>query len=222
MNDKKEICQICNGAGKITRRPFIHNVLTLNGNVAFPVYGAVCEIDCPACNTTGHVKQILHKSKYTTLCIQNGWEFCERNDTNKSVGIIAITDEKKLILVKQFRTPIGLHCIELPCGLWGDSNKHETSHDAARRELLEETGYEAKDIIMVGTFTSSPGMLPEEISVFLATHIKKIAKGGGIENEKIEVLEVSKKDLEKLIRSTFAIHPKTKLDCKVLLALPYL
>ena len=60
---------------------------------------------------------------------------------------------------------------------------------AARRELLEETGYEAAGMRYLFTGPSSPGLTSETLSFYLATDLKKVAAGGGVDNENIIVHE---------------------------------
>jgi ADP-ribose pyrophosphatase len=89
---------------------------------------------------------VVAAGKYIELVRQNGWEFARRKGISGIVGIIAVTDDRKLVLVEQHRPPVGARVIELPAGLAGDAKGHEKEDlaDAARRELLEETGYVAR------------------------------------------------------------------------------
>src|SRR5271154_1531774 len=95
-----------------------------------------------------HVKRIITSGKYVNLSTRRGWEFVERKNISGIVAIIAVTDERKLLLVEQYRPPMDKNVIELPAGLAGDAreNQGEELERAARRELLEETGYEAREM----------------------------------------------------------------------------
>ena len=89
--------------------------------------------------------ETLCDAKYLRLVRKDGWEFVQRKNVSGIVGIIAITNDHKLILVEQFRPPVGKNVIEIPAGLAGDSptTKNEDLAVAAIRELEEETGYRA-------------------------------------------------------------------------------
>lgn len=80
-----------------------------------------------------------------------------------AVGIITLTREKKLIFVKQFRTPFEKELLEIPAG---KLKKGEDPLVCAKRELLEETGFSG-DFEKIGTFASSPGFTNEIIHIFL-------------------------------------------------------
>ncbi len=93
---------------------------------------------------TRHEKRIITSGKYVNLSTRRDWEFVERKNISGIVAIVAVTDDGKLLLVEQYRPPMDKNVIELPAGLAGDSaeNAGEALQNAARRELLEETGYE--------------------------------------------------------------------------------
>lgn len=88
--------------------------------------------------------------------------------------------------VEEFRPPIGRRSICFPAGLIGDTGA-ESPEVAARRELPEETGYEATDMRFLYDGSSSPGITSEYLSFFLATGLIKRTEGGGVRNERITV-----------------------------------
>src|SRR4051795_5520889 len=90
--------------------------------------------------------EILHAGKHLILHRVGKWEYATRPVKQPAVGIVAITDAGQVVLVEQFRPPIGEHVIELPAGLTGDveGSEHESLLESAKRELLEETGYQAE------------------------------------------------------------------------------
>ena len=71
--------------------------------------------------------------------------------------MVAVTAENELLLVEQYRPPPNARVIELPAGLAGDDDGAETLTDAARRELLEETGYHAGSLVKVAEGPASAG-----------------------------------------------------------------
>ncbi|HOB76637.1 MAG TPA: NUDIX hydrolase [Phycisphaerae bacterium] len=136
--------------------------------------------------------RILYEGKYLNLVARGKWEFVRRTGSNGVVGILAVTDEGRLILVEQYRPPIARPSIELPAGLVGDvaGASDESLMTAARRELFEETGYEAAEMIELAEGVSSAGMSDEMVTLMLARGLKKNGRGGGDASEKITVHEV--------------------------------
>jgi ADP-ribose pyrophosphatase len=85
--------------------------------------------------------------------------------------------------------------LELPAGLAGDDGGEEELVTAARRELVEETGYEAGQMRLLFAGLSSAGLSDETITFFRATDLKKVGPGGGDAHEKIQVHEVDLAEL---------------------------
>lgn len=83
-----------------------------------------------------------------------------------AVAIVPLNDKGELLLVRQFRYAVGKTLLEIPAGKIEPGEDHTAS---ARRELLEETGYEAKNIEPLISFFTTPGFTNEQIHVFLAT-----------------------------------------------------
>jgi ADP-ribose pyrophosphatase len=137
-------------------------------------------------------KQILARGKFVNFVTRDGWEYVERTEISGIVGIVAVTDAGKLVLVEQFRPPLDASVIELPAGLAGDSPEHrgEELVIAARRELLEETGYSCREMIELATGASSAGITDELITLFRAVGLAKTGMGEGDGYEKITVHEV--------------------------------
>lgn len=134
----------------------------------------------------------LHAGRHLSLVARGKWEFASRNTNRPAVGIVAITDNNEVILVEQRRPAVNATLMELPAGLAGDiaGAEQEPLLDAARRELLEETGYTADRWTELAAGYSSPGLTDELIVLFLAEGLHKVAAGGGDESESIAVHEV--------------------------------
>ena len=137
-------------------------------------------------------KRELFTGKFLGLVREGHWEYCYRVQATGAAIILAVTPESKVLLVEQHRIPCHARTIELPAGIIGDEPKSggESNADAARRELLEETGYEAGEIRALMTGPASSGLTSELVTLFLARNLKKVQDGGGVEHEKIIVHEV--------------------------------
>lgn len=120
------------------------------------------------------------------------WEFVSRTRGIKAAVILAVDANDHVLLVEQFRVPLGKPCIELPAGLIGDEDGKEGEDPtaAANRELEEETGYRAGRMEVVGEFYSSPGMVSESFTLLRAHDLVRIGPGGGTEGEDITVHRV--------------------------------
>lgn len=114
-----------------------------------------------------------------------------------AVVLVAITDDKKIVFIKQYRKPVEGVIIEIPAGL---VNKGESLKQAARRELKEETGYAAGKIRKVLSAYTSPGYSTELIHYFLANGLKKESQQYD-EDEQIEVFLLSLSDAKKKIKT---------------------
>jgi ADP-ribose pyrophosphatase len=158
--------------------------------------------------------EILHAGHHLSLVSRGHWEFVTRHGATGVVAIVAVTEDAKLVLVEQTRPPLGQKVIELPAGLSGDivGEEAESLVTAARRELLEETGYEAQDAKLLTEGPSSAGLTNEMISFFLMSRLRKVAAGGGDASEDIVVHEVPlaalPEWLEERRHSGWAIDPK--------------
>jgi ADP-ribose pyrophosphatase len=139
----------------------------------------------------------LAQGKYLRLVSQGTWEYADRLRARGAVLIVAVTPERKLLFVEQYRIPLGCRAIELPAGLVGDipGEEHEALQIAAERELLEETGYTATEWQWLMTGPSSPGMCTELMSLFLAKNLSREHAGGGDATEDIIVHEISLDDV---------------------------
>ena len=138
-----------------------------------------------------HTK-LIAESKHLRLVERGGWSYVTRANANGVVCIVALTAEDKVLLIEQYRSPVGCHVIELPAGLSGDlpNQADEALEASARRELLEETGYQARHLQRKAVVASSAGLTDEVVTIFVAEEVEKIASGGGDESENITVHEV--------------------------------
>ena len=135
---------------------------------------------------------VLAEGRYLRLVARGRWEFVERVGISGIVIIVAVTDNDELVLVEQHRPPIAASCIELPAGLAGDvpGEEDEPLERAARRELVEETGYEADSMWVAFRAPPSAGMSSEVYTVFVARGLRRVGAGGGDGSECIQVHHV--------------------------------
>ena len=146
---------------------------------------------------------MLYEGKFLDMVKEGRWEYCRRKNETEAVMIYACTAENELVLVEEFRPPIGKQSLCFPAGLSGDEGP-ESHERAARRELLEETGYEAESMRYLFTGPSSPGLTSETLHFFLAEGLKKVAAGGGVENENITVHTVPIAEAEAWLQQKMA------------------
>jgi ADP-ribose pyrophosphatase len=80
-------------------------------------------------------KTTLSTGKFLALVKEGHWEYAERTNAMGAAIIVAVTDDRKLILVEQYRIPVHARTIELPAGIIGDEpgSSHEAHAEAARR-----------------------------------------------------------------------------------------
>jgi ADP-ribose pyrophosphatase len=135
-------------------------------------------------------KDKVWEGKYLKVFKQGSWEYVSRTRDVGAAVIVAI-DAGHVILVEQYRVPVGARCVELPAGLVGDETAGETVATAAIRELEEETGYRAERMVELGRFHASPGMSSEAFTLLRAEGLTKVGAGGGVDaQEDIEVHRV--------------------------------
>ena len=134
-------------------------------------------------------EEIMWQGRFITAKRRGRWEYVSRARGIKAAVILAVEDDH-VLLVEQYRVPLGANCIELPAGLIGDHDEGEDTLTSAARELEEETGYRAATLEIVGEFFSSPGMVSESFTLVRATGLTKVGDGGGVEGENIVVHRV--------------------------------
>jgi ADP-ribose pyrophosphatase len=89
-----------------------------------------------------------------------------------AVGVVAVDTHGRVLMIRQYRHPVGRMLWELPAGLRDVPG--EPLAQTARRELLEETGYRARDWRVLADYFSSPGILTERLRVFLARGLDEV------------------------------------------------
>jgi ADP-ribose pyrophosphatase len=156
--------------------------------------------------------RVLGRGRYLTLLDDGGWEYVTRHNIKGIVVIVAITDDDKLLLVEQHRRAVGNRVIELPAGLVGDIDAGESLIVAAERELVEETGFAAGEMVALAEGPIAVGVSDETISFFHARAPRRVGPGGGDASEQITTHEVPLPELRRFLADRaaagLAVDPK--------------
>jgi len=123
----------------------------------------------------------LYRGEFLALIREKHWEYAVRTNATGAAIILAITGEDKLLLVEQYRIPLHARTIELPAGIIGDEPGAgaESHAEAARRELREETGYDAGRMEVLTHGPASGGLTSETVTIFQASELQRSGAGGG-------------------------------------------
>ena len=149
-------------------------------------------------------RKLVHKGAIIdyyqdTVQIPNGnvatWDFIMHKG---AAAAFPVTEEGKILMVKQYRNALDRFTIEIPAG--GLNGADEPTMDAARRELEEETGYVASDMKLLVSVRTTVAFCNEKIDIYLATGLKRTAQHLD-EDEFVDVEEYSIEDLTDMIFS---------------------
>jgi len=161
--------------------------------------------------------EIAWQGKWITAKRQGRWEFVSRARGIRAVAIVAIEDGQ-VLLVDQYRAPLGQRCLEIPAGLVGDDDAADTIEAAARRELEEETGYRCERVEILGEYYSSPGLVSEGFTLVRVHGLSRIGAGGGTAEEDIVVHRVPLTGLPEFVAAKRAEGLAIDVKLLVLLA----
>jgi ADP-ribose pyrophosphatase len=154
-------------------------------------------------------ERLLCEGEHLSLKQRGLWEYVERPGNVGGVMIVAVTRQRRLLLVEEYRPPVEGRVISLPAGLAGDEGEAEEPAQAAARELREETGYEAQRLELLGAGPSSPGLASETVSFFLARGVRRV--GDPTAEEEITLHTVPLEDVRRWAasrqRGGALIHP---------------
>ena len=124
-----------------------------------------------------------------------------------SAVMMAVDAKKRILLVRQYRLPAGQAMWELPAGRLDPGEK---PLQAAKRELIEETGCRARSWKKLASFYPSPGFLQEQMTIFLATGITQ-GEATPMDDEKIECRWFSSVEIDRMLWSGKIIDGKTMI-----------
>ena len=145
--------------------------------------------------------EICYRGKYLTYVKEDNWEWVTRENCSSAVVIAAVTENKELLLVEQYRPPMGCNVLEFCAGLVGDNEfSGEHSSNAAIRELEEETGYHAAKMKKMCMAPVSAGLTNEQNEMYVAWGLKKISEGGGVDGEDIITHRVALSELDEFFQ----------------------
>jgi ADP-ribose pyrophosphatase len=122
-----------------------------------------------------------------------------------SAVMMAVDEKKRILLVRQFRLPAMKKMWELPAGKVDDGEK---PLQAARRELIEETGYRARTWERLGSFFVSPGYVQERMHIYLATGLIE-GDATPMDDEDIETRWFTAREVERMIHAGTLDDAKT-------------
>ena len=160
----------------------------------------------------GKYLRFVSKDAETSTGKRVTWETIERVNIHGkgAVVIVGLTREKELILERNWRASLESFIIQFPAGLTDIAE--ESAEEAARRELLEETGYTAKKLIPIISVPVSPDLTPTTASHFFAPEVEFVGKQNGDASEEIEVLKIPVQKLDDFLLN---LSRDTKLDLRV-------
>jgi ADP-ribose pyrophosphatase len=120
------------------------------------------------------------------------------------VLVLALTPQEEVVMVRQYRHGTERVCLELPGGLVDAAD--DSPELSARRELLEETGYQADEITLVGECYPQPAILTNKCLFYLAPNAVRVQTQSLDAGEDIEILEIPLEEIPLKIKSAEINH----------------
>ncbi len=141
-----------------------------------------------------------------TIAVPNGniveWDFIGHNG---AAAVVPVTDDGKLLLVRQYRNALDRYTLEIPAG---GLNQGEPTKQAAARELEEETGYKSDDLELLISVNTTVAFCNEKIDIYVARNLKT-SKQHLDEDEYIDVRAMAMDELERMIYAGEIMDSKT-------------
>lgn len=118
-------------------------------------------------------------------------------------SVLCVTQASEVVLVRQYRHGIGAASLELPAGV---IEPHEAPEEAARRELLEETGYESNDWVRIQSVSTEPARHTTTAHFYCARGARLTQAPTPEESEILEVVKVPLAELSRLATDGSIVH----------------
>jgi ADP-ribose pyrophosphatase len=131
-------------------------------------------------------REVLFEGQHLLFLRRDGWEYVEHRTAPEAAMIVAITPREEIVLAEEFRPAVNAFVISLPSGLIGDEGPEEAL-DAARRELLEETGHEAPAFRWLARGPGSAGQSSEMVTFFQAEGARRVGEQAPHDRGRIRV-----------------------------------
>ena len=160
----------------------------------------------------GEFLRIVRKTCRTESDGEVVWETVERTNIH-GVGVMAVvamTVDREMIMERQWRAAIESFVIQFPAGLM--DKEDESSEEAAKRELLEETGYSAKRLVPILTAPTNPVLAPLSALYYYAPEVEYTGNKNRDIAEEMEIITVPKDKLDEFLLN---IPDDTELDLRV-------
>lgn len=157
---------------------------------------------------------VLYQGRFVNLVSRDGWEYATRPGCPGIVAVVAVTRDREVVLIEQFRIPLDAWVVEIPAGLVDrlPSGEPEPFESAVKRELLEETGYGASMVQHRFDGPPSAGISDEVITFFEARDVERVAAGGGVGSERIKTRAIPLDQVDSWLQSRvqqgYVIDPK--------------
>lgn len=131
----------------------------------------------------------LYRGRFLRLVRDRHWEYVARVNSSGAGFIAAVTDEKELVLVEQYRLPLQARTVELPAGMIGDEAAFadESIEASTLRELEEETGFRGARAEILASGPVAAGLTSEMLHLVRIRGLVRVGAGGGVAGEDITV-----------------------------------
>lgn len=160
----------------------------------------------------GEYLRLVRKTSITNTDTEIIWETVERTNVygRGVVGVVALTQEGELILIRHWRAGIESYVVQFPGGL--TDIEGESEEETASREFLEETGYFAKKLIPIMPVPVCPVLTSLEANYYFAPEAEFVGRENKDVAEEIEVLTIPRNSLHRFLSN---LPDDTKLDLRV-------
>jgi ADP-ribose pyrophosphatase len=145
--------------------------------------------------------RVVATGQFIRMFAHEGWEYVKRLRCRGAVLVVAVTDDQRLLLVEQRRVPLARNVIELPAGLVGDVDAREGMAAAAKRELLEETGYSARRMTLLASGPTSGGVSADLVWFMRAEGLRRRGPAEGDGTERLTLHEVPLRRVDAWLRA---------------------